>query len=151
MDYTQTKNIQGFPSDFCPLEEKKSKGYILKYFKAMYDAKKKNADFFEEGNKQIVTNRKYAEGMQSGDKYKNWYAIAEGEGDGSYANLDYTPIPIVKKYVQLRLGEMLNTEYEIISKAKKDGVDYILVPATDLKSAEQVIEQIGRASCRERV
>src|SRR4030065_826269 len=29
---------------------------------------------------------------------------------------------------------------EIISKAKQDGVDYILVPATDLKSAEQVIE-----------
>src|SRR3990167_9420986 len=90
MEHTPSKNIQGFPSDFCPLEER---------------------------NKQIVTNRKYAEGMQSGDKYKNWYAIVEGEGDGSYANLDYTPIPIVKKYVQLRLGEMLNTEYEIISKA----------------------------------
>ena len=117
MEHTPSKNIQGFPSDFCPLEEKKSKEYILKYFKAMYDAKKKNADFFEKENDHIITNRKYAEGMQSSEKYKNWYAIAEGEGDGSYANLDYTPIPIVKKYVQLRLGEMLNTEYEIISKA----------------------------------
>ena len=29
---------------------------------------------------------------------------------------------------------------EIISGSKQDGVDYILVPATDLKSAEQVIE-----------
>jgi TatD DNase family protein len=29
---------------------------------------------------------------------------------------------------------------EIISKSKQDGVDYILVPATDLKTAEQVIK-----------
>lgn len=117
MENTPSHNMQGFPSDFCPLEEKKSKKYILKYFKAMYDNKRRNSSFFEKENDHIITNRKYAEGMQSADKYKNWFAIAEGEGDQSYNNLDYTPIPIVKKYVQLRLGEMLNADYGIVSKA----------------------------------
>jgi TatD DNase family protein len=39
-----------------------------------------------------------------------------------------------------RVGFPEGEQDEIISRAKSDGVDYIIVPATDLKTAEQVID-----------
>src|SRR3990167_5798702 len=104
----------GFPSDFVSFETKKSPEFIRQFLRAMYQAKQKNVSFFERENDRIINNRKYAEGLQSIEKYKNWF---NDEGDTSYLNLDYSAIPIVKKFVNIRVGEMLNMDYKIYCRS----------------------------------
>jgi len=114
-----------FPSESASPEVKKSYSYILQYGNAMYDRWKYADGGYSMDNKRILLNRKYAEGLQSVDKYKNRMGIEDG--DTAYLNLDWSVVPIIPKYVDLWVGEMLNENLKIecnaidpVSRGKKD-------------------------------
>ena len=119
----KSSTLAGFPSDFTHPYTKKSKEYILQYAKAIYAQKTQTT--WDEQLERIIVNRKYAEGLQSVSKYKNLMGIEEG--DTSYLNIDWSVVPITSKFVDLRVGEMINennkataTAIDPVSKSKKD-------------------------------
>ena len=58
--------------------------------------------------------RLYAKGDQNIRKYKDEFSI---NGDLSYLNLDWTPVPIVPKFVDIVVNGMQNREFEVKAQA----------------------------------
>ena len=83
MAYSSIPEVEevGFPSEFVPTSVKESKEYGIKYFKAVYSRYYNQGGFYSQTNNRYVINRKYAEGLQSVDKYKN---LLDMEGDTAY-------------------------------------------------------------------
>jgi len=101
-----------FPSSFESQEEKKSKKYILKYAKDLWGAAKKSSSSyaFNTRKDRYINNRKYSEGLQSVEKFKQQFSVT---GDNTYLNFDWavsTPLP---KLVEVFRGQMLNQPYKI--------------------------------------
>ena len=55
--------------------------------------------------------RLYARGEQSVGKYKNELAI---DGDLSYLNLDWTPVPIIPKFVDIVVNGMSDRLFDVM-------------------------------------
>jgi hypothetical protein len=101
-----------FPSSFEPQEEKRGKKYILKYAKDLWGAAKKSSSSyaFNTRKDRYINNRKYSEGLQSIEKFKQQFSVT---GDNTYLNFDWavsTPLP---KLVEVFRGQMLNQPYKI--------------------------------------
>ena len=54
--------------------------------------------------------RLYARGEQSVQKYKKEMSV---NGDISYLNVDWTPVPIIPKFVDIVVNGMSNRQYEV--------------------------------------
>ena len=101
-----------FPSSFEPQEEKGGRKYILKYAKDLWGAAKKSSSSyaFNTRKDRYINNRKYSEGLQSVEKFKQQFSVT---GDNTYLNFDWavsTPLP---KLVEVFRGQMLNQPYKI--------------------------------------
>ena len=100
-----------FPSQSASDQEKLSSEYGLKVAKAI-----KNEWFSGSANKfnghknNFHKLRLYARGEQSIQKYKNELSI---NGDLSYLNLDWKPVPIIPKFVDIVVNGMAQRSYEI--------------------------------------
>ena len=108
---TTKPDIKGFPQDNVPPEEKETKAWLIQYCRAIFDRRRYSVGSYDQDDKQFIINRKYAEGMQSTDKYKNRLNIREG--DVSYLNLDFSIVDIIGKFIDLWVGEMLDKDSEI--------------------------------------
>ena len=104
-----------FPSQVVSDAEKLSYDYGLKVAKAI------EAEwFYDDNNQSRYTSNKnnfhelrlYARGEQSVQKYKNELSI---NGDLSYLNLDWKPVPIIPKFVDIVVNGMANRTYDIKS------------------------------------
>jgi len=103
-----------FPSQVVSDLEKMTSKYGLEVGKAI------ESEWFEEAgsHRYSHTNRKfhnlrlYARGEQSIQKYKDELSI---NGDLSYLNLDWTPVPIIPKFVDIVVNGMANRGYDIKS------------------------------------
>ena len=100
-----------FPSQAVSDMEKVSMDYGLKVAKAI------KHEWFSESTSKFRGNinnfhklRLYARGEQPIQKYKNELSI---NGDLSYLNLDWTPVPIVPKFVDIVVNGMAQRSYEI--------------------------------------
>ena len=100
-----------FPSQAVSDAEKLSEEYGLKVAKAI------RQEWFSGNNKKFEGNintfrklRLYARGEQSVQKYKNELSI---NGDLSYLNLDWKPVPIIPKFVDIVVNGMAQRSYEI--------------------------------------
>ena len=102
-----------FPSQVVSDAEKLSYDYGLKVAKAI------EAEwFYDDNNQSRYTSNKnnfhelrlYARGEQSVQKYKNELSI---NGDLSYLNLDWTPVPIIPKFVDILVNGMSQRTYDI--------------------------------------
>lgn len=78
---------------------------------------------FSQQKNRWILNRKYAEGMQSVDKYKDRFDI----GDTSWLNLDFSPVTVIPKFVDNIVGLLSNQQYKVqadvlnpTSKTKED-------------------------------
>jgi hypothetical protein len=100
----------GFPSEFVNPETKDKPAYGLSFARAMYGRYYRQGGYYSQSNNQYVENRKYAEGLQSVEKYKD---LLDMNGDSAFANLDFSIVPVAPKFVDLLVGEMTNQEYEI--------------------------------------
>jgi hypothetical protein len=112
------RNTNNFPSQVVPDIEKISYDYGLKVAQAIesewFD---RNEDGNIRGNGRFYSNknnfhnlRLYARGEQSVQKYKNELSI---NGDLSYLNLDWKPVPVVPKFVDIVVNGMAERNYDI--------------------------------------
>ena len=105
----------GYPSPFVSPEVKNTKEYILAYLKQMYsDHIKRDATLYDYQKLSFAENRRYSEGNQSVQKYKD---LLDNQGDQSYMNLDWTPIAIIPKFVDVITGGMMNQDFDIMCNA----------------------------------
>mgnify|MGYP003108988688 CR=1 FL=1 len=111
------KYIANFPSQTVSDLEKLSEDYGLKIARAI------RAEWFNDETSTFTTKSKYgasvnnfhklrlyARGEQSVQKYKNELSI---NGDLSYLNLDWKPVPIIPKFVDIVVNGMAQRNYEI--------------------------------------
>ena len=110
-----SKKIGGYPSPFVSPEEKEKKEYGLAYFKKMYHVWKDNSQINIDSRKaRYAKARSYAQGSQNVSKYKD---LLDVEGDTSYLNLDWTPVNIIPKFLDLIVNDLANQDYEVIANA----------------------------------
>jgi len=102
-----------FPSQVVSDIEKMSYDYGLKVAKAIEEEwfKKDNSRNRYVANKNDFHKlRLYARGEQSVQKYKDELSI---NGDLSYLNLDWKPVPIIPKFVDIVVNGMAERAYDI--------------------------------------
>tara|TARA_R100000008_G_C3583311_1_gene170198 strand:- start:189 stop:2600 length:2412 start_codon:yes stop_codon:yes gene_type:complete len=115
MELKQFETTQGYPSALASNKEKEQKEYGLQYLKQMYSDWDSSNDYSYSDKKQRFAKcRSYAEGNQSVAKYKD---LLDVEGDTSYMNIDWTPVSIIPKFVDVICGGINNQEHEIMATA----------------------------------
>jgi len=114
--YTNTNS--SFPSQVVSDEVKASLDYGIQVARAI------EGEWFQEGRSgnryaQSYSNfhqlRLYARGEQSIAKYKDELSI---NGDLSYLNLDWKPVPVIPKFVDIVVNGMSNKSYDIETVAQ---------------------------------
>tara|TARA_R110002020_G_scaffold182743_10_gene378491 strand:- start:1509 stop:3971 length:2463 start_codon:yes stop_codon:yes gene_type:complete len=109
------QSVNGYPNPLATPEEKEKKEYGLQYIKRMYHEWKDNSQINTESKQsRYAKARSYAHGSQSVGKYKD---LLDMEGDTSYLNLDWTPVNIVPKFLDLIVNELSNQDYEVLANA----------------------------------
>ena len=105
--------MRNFPSQVVNDAEKISYEYGLKVAQAI------EGEWFDENNRsnRYINNkndfhnlRLYARGEQSIQKYKDELSI---NGDLSYLNLDWKPVPIISKFVDIVVNGIAERTYDI--------------------------------------
>lgn len=114
-----TNTNSSFPSQVVPDSVKASEEYGLQVSRAI------EQEWFQQGRtsqNRYLTNwnnyhqlRLYARGEQSVQKYKDELAI---NGDISYLNLDWKPVPVVSKFVDIVVNGMSQKGYDIKAYAQ---------------------------------
>ena len=103
----------GFPSQFVSDSEKKTVEFGLQVGQAIqYEWFKKDGTqcrFYDQW-RTFHRLRLYARGEQSVGKYKNELAI---DGDLSYLNLDWTPVPVLPKFVDIVVNGMSDRLFKV--------------------------------------
>ena len=108
----------GFPSQFVSDAEKATDEFGLQIGQAIqYEWFKKdgNACRYYDQWRNFHRLRLYARGEQSVGKYKNEIAI---DGDLSYLNLDWTPVPILPKFVDIVVNGMSDRLFKVNAYAQ---------------------------------
>ena len=108
-----------FPSQMVSEEEKKSLEYGLLVGQAIeyewFRGGRVNSNKWVTGYQNYNRLRLYARGEQSVQKYKDELSI---NGDLSYLNLDWKPVPIIPKFVDLVVNGIASKEYELKAYAQ---------------------------------
>jgi len=108
----------GFPSQFVTDAEKASDAFGLQVGQAIqYEWFRKDGNQCRYYNqwRDFHRLRLYARGEQSVQKYKNELAI---DGDLSYLNLDWTPVPILPKFVDIVVNGMSDRLFKVKAYAQ---------------------------------
>ena len=140
-----TNGNSSFPSQVVSDEVKASLDYGIQVARAI------EGEWFQEGRSgnryaQSYSNyhqlRLYARGEQSIAKYKDELSI---NGDLSYLNLDWKPVPVIPKFVDIVVNGMSNKEYDIVAYAQdpesqKKRTDHANEIAADMV-AQDLIQQ----------
>jgi hypothetical protein len=117
-EVTVNVSAAGFPDQFATDKEKASLEYGLMVGQAIqYEWFKRDggACRYYDQFREFHRLRLYARGEQSVGKYKNELAI---DGDLSYLNLDWTPVPILPKFVDIVVNGMADRLFKIRSYAQ---------------------------------
>jgi len=102
-----------FPSQTVSDAEKLSYDYGLKVGKAIeaeWFNNDRNFNRYKSNHNNFHNLRLYARGEQSIQKYKDELSI---NGDLSYLNLDWTPVPIIPKFVDIVVNGISERTYDI--------------------------------------
>ena len=102
-----------FPSQTVSDVEKLSYEYGLKVGKAIeqeWFSNNNNSNRHTFNNNEFHNLRLYARGEQSIQKYKDELSI---NGDLSYLNLDWKPVPIISKFVDIVVNGISERTYDI--------------------------------------
>ncbi len=108
----------GFPSQFVSDNEKASEEFGLQIGQAIqYEWFKRDGNgcrYYGQW-RDFHRLRLYARGEQSVAKYKNELAI---DGDLSYLNLDWTPVPVIPKFVDIVVNGMSDRLFKVKAYAQ---------------------------------
>ena len=101
-----------FPDPLASSEQKQSKEYGLNYAKSVYKQWGKmdqQSSTFGNRKKTFERNRRYANGTQDTAIYKSLLtSLDPNNGDGSMLNIDFTPVPILPKFVRIVVNKILS-------------------------------------------
>lgn len=120
----------GFPNQFVPDAEKDTEEYGLRVGLAIeseWFSRDYGSSIYGEIRSEFLTRRLYARGDQPVEKYKNELAV---NGDLSYLNLDWTPVPIIPKFVDVVVNGISNRLLDV----KVEAVD-------DISSAQRELDR----------
>ena len=120
-----------FPDPFAHYSKKTSKSYGIKYAQAIEKQWGQSDDersLFRRRLKDFETNRDYANGTQDTSIYKQILnSLDPNSGDGTLLNLDWSPVPIVPKFVKIVVNNILSkkpypnlTAIDPLSQTEKD-------------------------------
>ena len=114
-----TSTNSSFPSQVVPEAEKRSLEYGTKVGQAIeyewFRGGRLNASRWSTSYQNYHKLRLYARGEQSVEKYKNELSI---NGDLSYLNLDWKPVPVIPKFVDIVVNGIASKEYDIKAYAQ---------------------------------
>jgi len=130
-----------FPSQTVSDTEKNSQEYGLKVGKAIeaeWFNKDRSLNKYKTNYNNFHSLRLYARGEQSIQKYKDELSI---NGDLSYLNLDWKPVPIISKFVDIVVNGIAERTYDIKAFSQSpNGVDkrtkYMKDILMDMRSQE---------------
>ena len=109
-----TSTNSSFPSQVVPVAEKLSWEYGLQVGQAIeyewFRGGRINSGKWHTGYQNFNRLRLYARGEQSVQKYKDELSI---NGDLSYLNLDWKPVPIIPKFVDIVVNGISSKNYDI--------------------------------------
>ena len=103
----------GFPNEFVVDEEKATHEYGLRVGQAIeseWFSRDYGSSLYGELRSEYLSRRLYARGKQPVEKYKNELAV---NGDLSYLNLDWTPVPIIPKFVDIVVNGISNRMFNV--------------------------------------
>jgi len=120
-----------FPDPFASPEEKTGSAYGLKFAKAIegqWGHGEDQTSLFRRRMYDFEKNRDYANGTQDTSVYKQILnSLDPNNGDGSLLNLDWSPVPIIPKFVKVVVNRILSRKpypsveaIDPISKGEKD-------------------------------
>ena len=144
--YTNTNS--SFPSQVVSDAEKASLEYGIQVARAIeqewFDQGRTNANRYQTNYNNFHQLRLYARGEQSIQKYKDELAI---NGDLSYLNLDWKPVPVISKFVDIVVNGMTQKGYQVKAMATdpfalKQRTNYAFNALRDIKN-KAFIEQIN--------
>jgi len=108
-----------FPSQVVPEAEKKTLEYGLQVGQAIeyewFRGGRLNSGKWNQGYTNFNRLRLYARGEQPVQKYKDELSI---NGDLSYLNLDWKPVPIIPKFLDIVVNGIASKDYEINAYAQ---------------------------------
>ena len=108
------KSKSGFPDPLAPQVEKETKDYGLKYAKAIqaqWSSGSQGSSLMKRRRDTFIKNRAYAQGNQDTSIYRQLLtSLDPNNGDGSFLNLDFTPVPILPKFVRIVVNKILSRE-----------------------------------------
>ena len=130
-----------FPSQTVSDAEKLSEEYGLKVGKAIeteWFNDDRNLNRYRANHNNFHNLRLYARGEQSIQKYKDELSI---NGDLSYLNLDWTPVPIIPKFVDIVVNGISERTYDIKAFSQdphgmKERTDYMEAVMNDMQFKE---------------
>ncbi len=106
------KNYGNFPDPTAKTVEKMSKGYGTAYAKAImgqWGGTESTTSLYQKRLKEFERARDYAQGTQSTQIYKQILnSLDPNGGQGTLLNLDWTPVPIVPKFVKIVVNKILS-------------------------------------------
>ena len=140
-----------FPSQIASDAEKASQEYGLKVARAIeheWFKRDSGATRFYSNRDEFHRLRLYARGEQSVKKYKDELSI---NGDLSYLNLDWNPVPIIPKFVDIVVNGMSDRLYDIKAfsqdpasmKQRTDYVESILEDMQTKEISDNIMAQLG--------
>ena len=136
-----TNSNSAFPSQVVPAAEKNSLEYGSQVASAI------ETEWFNGGSNRYLTSfnnfhhlRLYARGEQPVQKYKDELSI---NGDLSYLNLDWKPVPVISKFVDIVVNGISQKEFEIKAYSQdpesvKKRTEYATAVAQDMFAAEEI-------------
>lgn len=137
-DLNPTLGAFGFPSQFVPKSEKETEDYGKRYALAIWYSFGGTFQYNERRMKYIAL-RKWREGKQSVDEMKDVIT----EGDTTLLNIDWSPISIIPKFVDIMTSMINNSLYKVkcnsvdrVSLNKKDKEKRKLEAAVYLKKLQ---------------
>ena len=141
-----------FPSQTVSDEEKASLEYGLKVARAIenewFGSTRSSSNRFSTTYNNFHQLRLYARGEQSVQKYKDELSI---NGDLSYLNLDWKPVPVIPKFVDIVVNGISQKNYDIKAYAQdpdsmKKRTDYVSAIVADMNTREfqdELIQDLG--------
>lgn len=102
----EAKTSTQFPSQTVPDAVKRTKEYGMEVARGIeheWFKRYSGTGRFTQNQREFHKRRLYARGEQSIQKYKDEFSV---NGDLSYLNLDWTPVPIIPKFVDIVVNGM---------------------------------------------
>lgn len=153
MQGNQKSKYGNFPDPFASPDVKASKEYGLQYAKAVEGQWGKGDDqssLFRKRLRQFERDRDYANGTQDTSIYKQILnSLDPSNGDGTLLNLDWSPVPIIPKFVKVVVNRVLSRKpypnveaIDPVSKVEKEEakaeIDFAIKERDMLSQAKEI-------------